>query len=137
MTLDRIDLVGNGFHETPDAFIKSHTMERRGEPKARTLQKITFHTITHCLLNIAVSVLYIFHHKPKLFFFLISLQTTVTTNVNSECAESVQLQLSSQCWVSVTTRMKDEDVPRQELRSLRCRFQMNMQRAPSALPVGL
>lgn len=47
-----------------------------------------------------------------------------------------QMKLSSQCWVSVTALMKDEDVLRQELWSLRCRFQMNMQRACSVLPVG-
>lgn len=39
MTLDRIDLEGNGFHVALNAFIISPTMERRGAPKAGMLQK--------------------------------------------------------------------------------------------------
>lgn len=39
MTLEQIDLEGNGFHEALNAFIISPTMERRGAAKARMLQK--------------------------------------------------------------------------------------------------
>lgn len=48
MTLDRIDLVQNEFHEAPDSFMKSHTRERRRELKAWAPQETPFHTITHC-----------------------------------------------------------------------------------------
>ena len=46
MTLDQIDLVGNGFHETPNAFIKSHTMEKRGEAKVWTMHTNILQTNT-------------------------------------------------------------------------------------------
>lgn len=52
MTLDQIDLEGNGFHEALNAFIISLTMERRGALKARMLQKTCGYnppfTIAHC-----------------------------------------------------------------------------------------
>lgn len=52
MTLDQIDLEGNGFHGALNAFIISPTMERREAAKARMLRKTCGYnppfTIAHC-----------------------------------------------------------------------------------------
>lgn len=62
MTLDQIDLVGNGFHQAPDAFIKSHTME----PKAWTQQKKK--KLSHDNTPVGnIAELYIFHPNPGIF----------------------------------------------------------------------
>lgn len=63
MTLDQIDLVGNGFDETPDAFIKSHTMDESVDAAKNNIS----HDNT-LLCFITVSVLYMFHHNPVCVF---------------------------------------------------------------------
>lgn len=77
MTLDQIDLLGNGFHETPDAFIKSHNGETRGAKSVDAAQrKKTSHTMSHCC-ETRIAPYFTYYIIAPCFFFIFTFSSNV------------------------------------------------------------
>lgn len=140
MTLDQIDLEGNGFHEALNAFIISHTMESPGRAEPSNIRLISSVCSTDCAAeNLKVSQqcdcccdpLLCFAAIPiaRLFFF--DMQTKSALDFRRRKATEYLQELMTILSVrnnAVNTAASITRIMKAALQcvSLRCRSQMNI-----------